>query len=169
MSFYNYGAKILFFGLANRVPANFSFGYALRRLLAGRVVGRLGPDCSIGPNVYINDSLYLSEGANVGAGCRVLADGGVYLGARLKMGPDCMFITGDHPIPRGEQTFSDLKGSSRSIVIGDDCFIGARSLILPGVNIGSGVAVGAGSVVTKDVPSNCVVAGVPARIVKSIG
>jgi acetyltransferase-like isoleucine patch superfamily enzyme len=50
--------------------------------------------------------------------------------------------------------------------IGKDCFIGARSIILPGVSIGDHVIVGAGSVVTKDVKSNCIVAGNPARIIK---
>ncbi|MEO1045705.1 MAG: acyltransferase [Pseudomonadota bacterium] len=50
--------------------------------------------------------------------------------------------------------------------IGERCFIGGQSLILPGVTIGDGVIVGAGSVVTKDIPSHCAVAGNPARIVK---
>lgn len=50
--------------------------------------------------------------------------------------------------------------------IGERCFIGGRSLILPGVTIGDGSIIGAGSVVTKDVPANCAVAGNPARIVK---
>jgi len=51
--------------------------------------------------------------------------------------------------------------------IGDFCFIGTRSIILPGVKIGNEVVIGSGSVVTKDVPSNCIVAGNPARIIKT--
>lgn len=51
--------------------------------------------------------------------------------------------------------------------IGDNCFIGSRSIILPGVHIGSEVVVGSGSVVTKDVPSNCIIAGNPARIIRT--
>ncbi len=50
--------------------------------------------------------------------------------------------------------------------IGDNCFIGIRAIILPGVRVGNEVVVGAGSVVTKDVPDNCIVAGNPARIIK---
>jgi len=50
--------------------------------------------------------------------------------------------------------------------IGKNCFIGARSIILPGVSIGDHVIVGAGSVVTKDVKSNCIIAGNPAKIIK---
>lgn len=51
--------------------------------------------------------------------------------------------------------------------IGENCFIGIGAIILPGVNIGNQVIVGAGSIVTKDVPSNVIVAGIPARIIKS--
>ncbi len=50
--------------------------------------------------------------------------------------------------------------------IGENCFIGGRSMIMPGVRIGNGCIVGAGSVVTKDVPDGCVVAGNPARVIK---
>ena len=50
--------------------------------------------------------------------------------------------------------------------IGDNCFIGARAIIMPGVTVGNEVVVGAGAVVTKDVPNNCIVVGNPARIIK---
>lgn len=53
-----------------------------------------------------------------------------------------------------------------NVIIGKNCFIGARSMIMPGVTIGDQVIVAAGSVVTKDVPSNTIVAGNPARIIK---
>lgn len=51
--------------------------------------------------------------------------------------------------------------------IGDNCFIGARSIILPGVHVGNQVIIGAGSVVTKDIPDNCIAAGNPVRIIKT--
>ena len=50
--------------------------------------------------------------------------------------------------------------------IGDNCCIGARAIIMPGVTVGNEVVVGAGAVVTKDVPNNCIVVGNPARIIK---
>ena len=51
--------------------------------------------------------------------------------------------------------------------IGDHCFIGSRSIILPGVHIGNEVVIGAGSVVTKDVPDHCIVAGNPAKVIRT--
>ena len=54
------------------------------------------------------------------------------------------------------------------IVIGNNCFIGAHSKIMPGVTIGDNVIVGAGAIVTKDVPSNSIVAGIPARVICTI-
>jgi acetyltransferase-like isoleucine patch superfamily enzyme len=56
----------------------------------------------------------------------------------------------------------------RPVVIGDNVFIGHRSIVMPGVTIGSNVVIGAGSVVNKDIPSNSVYAGVPAKFIKSI-
>ena len=57
---------------------------------------------------------------------------------------------------------------SKPIVIGKNVFIGARSIVMKGVNIGDGAVIGAGSVVTKDVPANAIVAGNPVRLIKFI-
>lgn len=58
------------------------------------------------------------------------------------------------------------RGIKQNTKIGSNCFIGVRSIILPGVTIGDEVIVGAGSVVTKDIPSNCIIAGNPAKIIR---
>lgn len=57
---------------------------------------------------------------------------------------------------------------AKHVVIGDDVWIGGNETILPGVTIGNNVVVAAGAVVTKDVPDNCVVGGMPAKIIKTI-
>ena len=62
--------------------------------------------------------------------------------------------------------YGDVLGSAGKVIIGDNCFIGMNALILKGSVIGNNVIVGAGSVVVKDVPDNCVVAGNPARIIR---
>jgi serine O-acetyltransferase len=62
----------------------------------------------------------------------------------------------------------NINGQFVSATIGDNCTLGAKSTILGGVRIGNNVKVGANAVVTKDVPDNCTVAGVPARIIKEL-
>lgn len=64
-------------------------------------------------------------------------------------------------------THDTARGLYQHTRIGGNCFIGARALILPGVTIGDGCIVGAGSVVTRDIPPYCIVAGNPARIIRT--
>lgn len=83
------------------------------------------------------------------------------------MGPEVLIYTQNHCYedetkPIIQQGYTKTK----PVVIGDDVWIGARAIILPGVNIGSHSVVGAGAVVTKDVPDYSVVGGVPAKVIK---
>lgn len=81
---------------------------------------------------------------------------GIHIGSYTEITGGCSILTHD--------ASRQLKGN---IWIGDNCFIGIRTIILPNVRIGNGCIIGAGSVVTKDIPDNCVAAGNPARIIKS--
>jgi len=109
----------------------------------------------------------MGRNAGIGQGTQFLGLGAVSLGAHVTMGPDCLFITGDHPIPKAGGHFRDLASVHQDIVVEEDVFLGARVTVLPGVTIGRGAAVGAGSVVTKDVPAEVVVAGNPAKVIRS--
>lgn len=93
-------------------------------------------------------------------------DAHISIGERCDVGPAVEFITGGHVI--GTASRRAGLGTAKPIVINDGCWIGAGSRILGGVNIGCGVVVAAGSVVTKDVPANVLVAGVPAVIKKRL-
>lgn len=91
----------------------------------------------------------------------------VTIGDYVMMGPDCHIYTRNHKhefngVPFLEQGYEDPK----PVIIGNNVWIGGRVVILPGRKIGNNVVIGANSVVTKDVPDNCIVAGNPARIVK---
>ena len=90
-------------------------------------------------------------------------DGGIVIGDNVTMASGVFILTHD------ASTNMHLGFTKKAPVkIGNDVFIGANTLILPGVTIGNRVIIGAGSIVTKDIPDNCVYAGNPAKKIKDI-
>ena len=119
--------------------------------------------CKIGKNCKVDAYVYVEEGVVIGDNCKVrpfvFIPTGVIIEDNVFVGPNVSFTNDKYPKARGEwKLFRTTieKGSS----------IGANSVILPGVTIGEDALVGAGSVVTNDVPSRAVVAGNPARIIR---
>jgi len=91
----------------------------------------------------------------------------IALGAKLdKTNPKSIHIGSETYVASGAIIFSHGGGDYKDTFIGEKCLIGVNSIILQGIKISDSVVVGAGAVVTKDVPSNCVVAGNPARIIR---
>lgn len=88
------------------------------------------------------------------------------IGSRTLFGPSVQIYTATHPLSPAARNGTKGRESARPISIGNDCWIGGGAIILPGVTIGDCAIVGAGCVVTKDVPRGCVVAGNPGRVVK---
>ena len=83
------------------------------------------------------------------------------------MGPDVCIMTSSHSTMRTDAPMNKQSHlPKRKVVIGDDVWIGRRVIILPGITVGKGSIIGAGAVVTKDVPEYAVVAGVPAKVIK---
>jgi acetyltransferase-like isoleucine patch superfamily enzyme len=122
--------------------------------------------CKIGKNCKIDAFVYIEENVVVGDNCKirpfVFIPTGVTIGEDVFIGPNVSFTNDRYPKARGQWKLLRTrieKGAS----------IGANSVILPGVNIGEKALVGAGSVVTKDVPSKAIVAGNPAHILKYEG
>ena len=131
-------------------------------------------ECVIGENRF-RGKIRLGEGCSVSIGQKVTCTGPSYVstaeGASVKIGDDCMFASRNEIRANdGHPIFSVLTGervnTSRSIEIGDHVWLGAGAAVLGGSKIGSGSVVGYASVVKGVVPNNCVVAGIPARIVK---
>ena len=91
----------------------------------------------------------------------------IYVGDYTMMGPNVTIATAGHPIlpELREQQYQ----YNAPVHIGKCCWIGAGAIILPGVTIGDNVVVGAGSVVTKDLPSNVVAVGNPCRVLRPVG
>ena len=116
----------------------------------------------------------------VGEGTHIWSAKLIKIGDRVLIAHNCnIFDSNTHPIDhnqrhehykciitKGHPSFIDLQ--EKNIIIKDDAWIGANSIILKGVTIGEGAVIGAGSVVTKDVPPYTVVAGNPAKIIKKI-
>ncbi len=111
-----------------------------------------GKHTTIGKNVFINH------------GCSFLDLGGITIEDDVMIGPQVKLVTENHPVDPSNRKSLDLK----SIHIGKNVWLGAGAIILPGVTVGENSIVAAGAVVTKDVPSNTIVGGVPAKFIKNI-
>ena len=118
--------------------------------------------------VYFDYGNYtkLGKGTFVNHGCYFMDGGTVTIGENVFIGPFCGFYTATHPMNYTDRN----KGLEKAlpIIIGDNCWFGANVSVMPGVTIGSGCVIAAGSVVTEDVPDNSMVAGVPAVVKKEI-
>ncbi len=132
---------------------------------------------TIGNNVYIGhntilkgyykNEMLIGDHTWIGQGCFFHSAGGILIGKAVGIGPMVKILTSSHsedelskPVMSGELEFKAVK-------IEDGCDIGIDSVILPGISVGEGSIIGASSVVTRDVPSYCVVAGVPAQILRN--
>lgn len=93
-------------------------------------------------------------------------NGDINIGNNVAIGHNVVFVTSDHQVGDATVRCGDLQ--PKPITIGDGCWVGASVTILPGVTIGHGSVVVAGSVVGTDVPPNKLVGGVPARVIKSL-
>lgn len=115
----------------------------------------------IGKNFVANADLHIGAIENVTIGDNVLVASGVFISDHSHGRYNCDNACSPAVPPNKRPLFSS------PVVIGDNCWIGEKVSILPGVNIGSGTILGAGSVVTKSLPKNVIAAGNPAKIIKS--
>lgn len=96
----------------------------------------------------------------------VTSDGGVRIGDRTLIGYRSQILSSNHAIPPGRGRIFGAGHVRKAVEIGADVWIGANCVVLPGVTIGDGAVVAAGSIVTKDVPAYSVVGGCPAKPIK---
>lgn len=163
-------ALVLYYSVVSKIPRKLG-GNALRRLVLKSVLGRMGDHVNIDEGVRLGNgrNLMIGNRSGIGRGSRLTLEDKIIIGDDVMTGPEVVMMTGGHyyddlTIPIGEQ------GSfGKPITIGNNVWIGTRAIIMPGVTIGDGAVIGAGSIVTKDVESNTVVAGVPARFIKRRG
>lgn len=126
-------------------------------------------------DVVITPPLHCNYGGNfiqfghrvfINANCTFQPAGKVVIGDDVYIGSDVKFYTTIHPIDPEERT--EGKASVRPIRIGSKVWIGGGAILLPGVEIGEGTTIGAGSVVVRSIPARCVAAGNPCRIIREL-
>jgi len=128
---------------------------------------------SIGNHCLIQDHVYIRAGfdgkVKIGDYCainsfaKLFGHGGIEIGEYTQLGPDCLITTTKHDYQE------ELKTSFEKVEIGRWAWVGAKCVILPGTKIGDHSIIGAGSIVTKDIPQWSVAVGNPARVIKTYG
>jgi len=140
-----------------------------RALRMRRLCGRFGGFA--GNNVRYANGVRIVNHRNVFIGQRVSFGGSVQLMAydRIEIGDDCMFAYGTVVNTASHDYHADVMNTTylaKPVKIGNNVWFGINSVVLPGVTIGDGAVIAAGAVVTKDVPENAIVGGVPAKVIK---
>lgn len=129
----------------------------------------------VGDNCYIEPPLHANWGINTHLGNNVYAnfnltlvdDTHIYIGDYVMIGPNVTIATAGHPVnPELRRRVAQF---NIPVTIGNNVWIGANSVVLPGVTIGENSVIGAGSVVTKNIPANVVALGSPCRVIREIG
>lgn len=110
--------------------------------------------------VVIGDNVFIGEHSTIICCSRI------DIGRLTMVGHNVSIVDCNHGTERGTP-MRDQVGTTAEISIGEDCWIGAGAFVLPGVTIGNGTVVGAGSVITQSLPENVIVAGVPARVIRT--
>lgn len=116
--------------------------------------------CDYGSNIILGDNVFFNFN------CVVLDVAKVTIGSRTFFAPNVQIYTATHPINHKERASGLEYG--KAVVIGEDVWVGGSSIICPGVTIGDRTVIGAGSVVTKDIPSDVVAVGNPCSVIRKL-
>lgn len=149
----------------NRSPAS---DPAERRRLLVQLLGAYGEDSEIRPPLYCDYGYQTTVGPRTFAnfGLVILDVARISIGDDVQIGPNVQLLTATHPLEPGPRR--DNWESAEPITIGDNVWLGGGVIVCPGVSIGENTVIGAGSVVTKDLPANVVAVGSPARVVRTV-
>lgn len=140
-----------------------------RNAIMKEMMGDVGKDCYIEPPFHANwggKHVHFGDGVYANFGLTCVDDTHIYVGSHTLFGPNVVLATAGHPM------MPELRKHgiqyNMPIHIGENCWLGAGVIVVPGVTIGDNVVIGASSVVTKDIPSNSVAMGTPCRVVRQI-
>jgi maltose O-acetyltransferase len=140
-----------------------------RLALLQRLFGAVGAGADIQPRFHCDYGYNIRLGRNcfINYNCVFLDCTAIEIGDDLQMGPAVQLYAGTHPLDRAERVAG--WETAKPIRIGHGVWFGGGAIVLPGITIGDGAVIGAGSMVTRDVPADTVVAGNPARIIRNLG
>ncbi len=139
----------------------------LGRLILG-ILGGAGKNCTVcqpfhvdyGSNIFVGDNFFANYN------CMILDVGRVDIGDNVMLAPNVAIYTAGHPVhPQARNSQYEY---GIPVKIGSNVWVGGNSVILPGVTVGDNTVIGAGSVVTKDIPSGVIAAGNPCRVIREI-
>ena len=150
---------------------NFEAKYAVLKELFGAIGNNVAIDenffCDFGKNIFIGDDVIINSG------CTFIDNEKILIGNKVLIAPNVQIYTAYHPLLPEERLKDKKTGSTcyfntcaDPVKIKDGVWIGGGSIILPGVTIGENSVIGAGSVVNKSIPDNCVAVGNPCRVIK---
>ncbi|MBS2550212.1 sugar O-acetyltransferase [Catenulispora sp. NL8] len=157
---------------AVRLQAQYAAAYAAdpdaARPLLEELVGHLGEQAHIRPPLYVDYGAHLTVGARtfINYNLTALDAAPIVIGEDCQIGPNVQLLTPVHPLE--PQPRKDRLESARPITIGDNVWLGGGAIICPGVRIGDDSVIGAGSVVTRDVPARRLAVGSPARVIREL-
>lgn len=142
--------------------------YDAAKKVLRELLGSVGEDVEIKAPLYVDYGTYISIGDRtfINYGLTALDVAPITIGADCMIGPNCSLLTPTHPI-EPEPRRDKIEGAA-PIVLGDNVWLGGNVTVCPGVTIGENSVIGAGAVVTKDIPANSVAVGNPAKVIKSL-
>jgi maltose O-acetyltransferase len=140
----------------------------LRRHLLEQLLGSVGEGTEIRPPLYVDYGSHITIGARSFAnfGLVALDVAAITIGDDVQIGPDVQLLTPTHPVEPGPRR--EKWEAAEPITIGDNVWLGGGVIVCPGVSIGTNTVVGAGAVVTRDLPADVVAVGNPARVVRQL-
>ncbi|MDD6104721.1 MAG: sugar O-acetyltransferase [Ruminococcus sp.] len=140
-----------------------------RKELMQKMFGDIGEGCYIEPPFYANwggRHVHLGNFIYANFGLTCVDDTHIYIGDHTMLGPNVTIATANHPL------LPELREKAYQynlpVHIGRNCWFGAGVIVVPGVTIGDNTVIGAGSIVTKDIPSNCLAVGNPCRVLREL-
>lgn len=140
-----------------------------RSALLRKMFGKIGEGCYIEPPFHANwagKHVFMGDKVYANFNLTLVDDGNIFIGDQVMFGPNVTIASANHPIiPELRERALQY---NKDVHIGNNVWIGAGAVVVPGISIGDNSVIGAGSVVTKDVPANVVAVGNPCRILREI-